>query len=195
MRIFNKHEVHCTIDSSDHLAVAAFKKECEQGGIKVIIVENGATKVSTHVMTSTVCHSRRSASLLITELREIACLTNTSLIREKIEIPPVKGDRVSGQNYFELHVNVCVPDLARLDFDRTKWFVSQNINKRSNDGLPIHMLTARSYNISLEEFLKSCHKSMTSFETAIYKEDPIFTEKCIHDSNPCLDEHWMRPGV
>lgn len=193
---FSKHEVHCTIDSSNPQAVELFRKECAAGGIKIIDVQNGATNVSTHVMTSTVCHSQTAAELLLTELRKVASDCGTPLIREKIEVPPIgPDDFVNAKSYFEMHVSVRAANLQDVVFDRTKWFVSKNTGKAVVHGLPLWMLTARSYNTTLETFRKSCSESMNSFQSFIDLDEPVFIEKCIYDTNPQLDDHWMKPGV
>ena len=193
---FAKHEVHCTIDNSNPQAVADFRKECDAGGIKIIDVQNGATNVSTHVMTSTVCHSRPAAELLLRELRKVASDCGTPLIREKIEVPPNGPDDFVDENsYFEMHVNVRAANLQDVVFDRWKWFVSKNTGKAVVRGLPLWMLTARSYSTTLETFRKSCSGSMNSFRSFIDLDEPVFIEKCIYDTNVELDDHWMNPGV
>lgn len=193
---FAKHEVHCTIDNSNPQAVADFRKECDAGGIKIIDVQNGATNVSTHVMTSTVCHSQTTAELLLRELRRVASDCGTPLIREKIEVPPNgPDDFVNEKSYFEMHVSVRAANLQDVVFDRWKWFVSKNTGKAVVHGLPLWMLTARSYNTTLETFRKSCTESMNSFRSFIDLGEPVFIEKCIYDTNVELDYHWMKPGV
>lgn len=194
---FSKHEVHCTLGPSpSQKAEAEFRRQCAAGGIKVIDVENGATKVSRHVMTSTVCHSRAAADHLIQELKHLASITGLQIVREKIKVPPAWGtDRVQEGEYFELHLNIRAFDLAKVPFDRTKWFVSQNNSKPLSNQVPLWMLTARSYDTDLGSFNEECRRSFEGFKLFIDPDEPLFVEKCIHDSNVELDKHWMQPGV
>lgn len=192
--IFSKHEVHCTFSANRREDFDYFRQECRSGGIKIIDVNNGFPKVSTDVMTSTVCHSQGAAFRLMDDLDYVANKTNGNIIRKKIEVQPkITGDTVDNNEYFELHVNIRALDLNAVKFDREKWFVSQNIYKPLLADIPLWMLTARSYRTTIEQFYQSCLESMESFKSVIDRRERFFVEKCIYDTNAELDESWMKP--
>lgn len=193
--VFRKFEVHCTIDDSDAVGVKHFEAQCKVEGIKVIHVDNGATRISRHVMTSTVCNSRFTADTLLQKIGHIARGCNTPVIRNKIEVSPEPGDVVTGEEYFELHANIRCDNINEVPFDREKWYVSQNANKPVKDGKGLFMLTARGYNIGLDEFRAGCVESLESFKHLLDAEEHQFVEKCVFDDNVELDAHWMMPGV
>lgn len=189
------HEIHCTISDEDKTALTRFIDLCIKNNIKIINVDNGITKISRHVMTSSTKTSYDDAKDVLWVLDLFSGISGAKIIRKKIEVQPSLVDYVQENEYFELHANIRVENISETVFDNTKWFVSQNADKKILDNKSLYMLTMRSYNTTIVDFQKDAKESLESFKHLLDDKEHFFIEKCIFDDNVQLDEHWMKPGV
>lgn len=185
-------ELHCTVPEKDTSKVAAFRAECARFGIRVLEFINGPTGVSWHVMTSVKGTNHAQLAFRRQQIYRAAERAGLEIIRDKVEVPPSDmNDRVSGHEYFEMHIDVRAAGVGFIPYDTAVWNISSNILKPLVQGMRSFTLTARSYNCTLAEFLAKAEPSMQSFlHLAEHAGKPI-VEKCVHDSNPQLDYDWV----
>lgn len=189
------HEVHCTVCDEDKVGLDRFLSLCAHNKIKVIHVDNGITKVSRHIMTTSTQESLDDAHRRVWFINQIAGVCGIKVLRRKIEVQPSAVDAVFDDHYFEMHANIRVADISDAVYDYTKWFVSQNAGKAVIGDKKLYMLTMRGYNTTLAQFEKEAHESLQSFKHLLDDKEHLFIEKCILDDNVKMDDHWMRPYV
>lgn len=120
---------------------------------------------------------------------------DVQITRIKLEKSPTPKGSVTGECYYECHVEVFGGMISRKLYDPAFWFVSQNTNKFKTvpDGRLecIFMLTARMKNISLDSFTEAVYAKMIPFIDLIADKSKVFIEECVYDTNEHLDAHWM----
>lgn len=191
------YESHITVDG-DREGLILFEKRVRDMGMKVIHVGNGYPVLDYHHMTSVVCRDQievgaveQSVQLVVDQLPG----HNLKITRVKLERSPQLKGRVTGDCYYECHVEVFSSAVTKKLYDPAYWFVSQNTNKfksMPNGQLEsLYMLTARNKNVSLAEFTEMVYSKMIPFVELIADKDKVFIEECVRDSNEQLDAHWM----
>lgn len=180
-------ELHMTPHLGSKEQVELFMTQCNAHNIKTFLVDNGMNKVSTHLMTSVVCKGAEALATAKTIIEKITKETGLLMARSKIEVPMRKDfDYVSGDNYYEVHVELDLQGMAIEDvpFDNTLWSYSHRPDKAQG------MLTMRARNITAPVFRQKAEDSMKEFEPFI-KDKGVQFEKCISDTNAKMDADWM----
>lgn len=138
------------------------------------------------------------------ELERIALILeheNFHIVRKKIEAdinhPSIKSDQLidNNQNYFECHLNVLTDDNKRKKLQeiaiKHKAHFSQNIFKRLNNKEYMMMLTYRSHQGTLKDFLSATEEISTSlFKESFITENKII-EYAIFDTKQDWDSKWL----
>lgn len=202
------YEIHITINAEGGIDLAKYKLDCEEVGVKPIVLalqDTKGTKVMDDVMTSSKLYGHNG--LAYEEMKRISTeMSNKgyNVIREKLEASfwhqkaPFKEDgdtKMPEGCYFEVHLNI-VCNTNRMEelsaiAENTDCHLSSNAFKTFEDGSFTIMMTYRSYEQMYEDFEASLYDIKKQLETNAFKIEKEIVEFAIYDTKINHDSKWL----
>lgn len=180
-------EIHLTVDCESHRR-EEFTKTCEMLHVKPLVISLNGDPLHTHTMTSSIHLGDYEDTLKELERIEEG-LSNFKIIRYKVETHPSNVLKFGfNYTYYEVHLEV---DSLFLDTINTlkfngSWYISNNLRKPDYS-----ILTCRLNNWDHRDIIEKDFYLLESLAIIPSHSKPIY-EFAILDTNPSLDDEWMK---
>lgn len=201
------YESHLTIDA-ERVDLSKFKQDCEEMGVKPLLIALQEHTKLAHVMTSSTREfdDDKKAFDWAKEQEEFLNANGFKVLRVKIETQPehplapkTRKDEMPEGSYFEAHIQMTLVrpefmDILEEFIRRNKVHLSRNAFKQQADGKMVYMLTYRSTDC-YGKFYSTKSKFIRDFlehfeDVAVLR--PANVEFILFDSKQSHDDCWLQ---
>ena len=201
------YESHLTIDA-ERVDLSKFKQDCEEMGVKPLLIALQEHTKLAHVMTSSTREfdDDKKAFDWAKEQEEFLNANGFKVLRVKIETQPehplapkTRKDEMPDGSYFETHIQMTLVrpefmDILEEFIRRNKVHLSRNAFKQQADGKMVYMLTYRSTDC-YGKFYSTKSKFILDFlehfeDVAVLR--PANVEFILFDSKQSHDDCWLQ---